>query len=376
MSEKRDESAVQIARLRPLLLGVIILLALGFIYLSREFLLPLTLALLIAITLRPAVRWLSRRGIPAGATATLFAALLLLLGFIAGYEISGALSGLIDDAPAFRQIFIEKIHKISAPFEQVAKMTEDLKAATTPATIPAQEVVVKEPALPALFWVAIYPASYSLMFAGAVILSLFLMASGDLLLEKLLNVMPTLTDKKQAFAIVQDVEHEVSVYLVTHSAINAGVGIAVGISFYFIGMPTAYLWMFAAFVLNFIPYVGPLTGVILSGLFSFAFFDSITHSFFAPLAYLVIVLIEGQFISPSLLGRRLRMNAIAILVALAFWGWIWGIPGIVVAVPLLVTLRIFCTHFESLTTLGEFLGESSSKVSKINQNIIQPGKVN
>jgi predicted PurR-regulated permease PerM len=290
---KRDESAVQIAQLRPLLLGIFILLSIGCLYLSREFLLPITLALLIAITFRPAVRWLSRRSIPAWATATIFAALLLLLGFLAGYVVSGALSGWIEDAPAIRQKFIEKIHKISAPIEQVAKMTEDLKSATTPPAIPATEVVLKEPALPALFWMAVYPASYSLMFAGAVLLSLFLMASGDLLLEKLLNVLTTLTDKKQAVRIVQDVEHEVSVYLVTHSAINAGVGAAVGLSFYFIGMPTAYLWGLAAFGLNFIPYVGPLAGVIISGLFSFAYFDSITYSLFAPLSYLAIILVEG-----------------------------------------------------------------------------------
>ena len=369
--ERKDESVVQ---LRPFIVGIFIFLAIGFLYLSRDFLLPLTLALLIAITLRPAVRGLSRRRVPAWATAAAFAAFLLLVGLAVGYVISVPVSRILADAPAMRQILVEKIHKITEPLEQVAKMTDDLKAATATAPKPVTEVVVKEPSLPALFWVAIYPASYSLMFAGALILSLFLMASGDLLLEKLLNVMPTLTDKKQAFKIVQDVEHEVSVYLVTQSAINAGVGLAVGLSFYFVGMPTAYLWSFAAFGLNFVPYVGPLTGVILSGICSFVFFDSATYSLIIPLSYLAIVLIEGQAITPNLLGRRLRMNAVAILVALAFWGWIWGIPGIIVAIPLLVTLRIFCSHFDSLTTLGEFLGEASNKVSKTNQNIIQSAK--
>ncbi len=371
--ERKDESVVQ---LRPFIMGIFIFLAIGFLYLSRDFLLPLTLALLIAITLRPAVRELSRRGVPAWVTAATFAAFLLLVGLVVGYVISVPVSRILADGPAMRQILVEKIHKITEPLEQVAKMTDDLKAATATAPKPVNEVVVKEPSLPALFWVAMYPASYSLMFAGALILSLFLMASGDLLLEKLLNVMPTLTDKKQAFKIVQDVEHEVSVYLVTQSAINAGVGLAVGLSFYFVGMPTAYLWGLSAFVLNFIPYVGPLTGVILSGLFSFVFFDSFAYSLVAPLAYLAIVLVEGQAITPNLLGHRLRMNAVAILVALAFWGWIWGIPGMIVAIPLLVTLRIFCIHFESLTTLGEFLGEASSKISKTNQNIIHSEKVN
>ena len=373
LPQQKDKSSTQI---KPFVVGIFIFLAIGFLYLSRDFLLPLTLALLVAITLRPAVRELSRRGVPAWVTAATFAVFLLLVGMVVGYVISVPVSRLLADAPAMQRILIEKIHKISMPLEQVANMTDGLKAATATASKPVTEVVVKEPSLPALFWVAMYPARYSLMFAGALILSLFLMASGDLLLEKLLNVMPTLTDKKQAFKIVQDVEHEVSVYLVTQSAINLGVGLAVGLVFYFIGMPTAYIWFFVAFGLNFIPYVGPLAGVILSGLISFTFFDSIAYSFVAPLGYLAIVLIEGQAITPNVLGRRLRMNTVAILLALAFWGWIWGIPGIIVAIPLLVTLRIFCNHFESLTTLGEFLGEASSQVSKTNQNIIQSAKVN
>ena len=86
--------------------------------------------------------------------------------------------------------------------------------------------------------------------------------SGNLLYEKLLNIMPTLTDKKNALRIVQDVENEVSAYLLLHSAINAGVGIIIAILFYFIGMPSAYVWAFLAFVLNFIPYAGPVGGAV------------------------------------------------------------------------------------------------------------------
>lgn len=370
----KDDRFDHAAITRRILVGILVLLAIGFLYLSREFLLPIILALLIAITLRPAVRWLSQRGIPAWATASLFAVLLLMLGFVLGYVISGAASGWIAEAPAIANKFAIKLHTISGSFERVAKVTEVIKAAG--ATVPgaATEVIVKEPALPALFWMALYPATYSLMFVSAVILSLFLMASGDLLLEKILNVLSSLRDKKHAVRIVLDVEHEVSVYLVTHSAINAGVGIAVGSLFYFAGMPTAYLWAFVAFVLNFIPYVGPLTGVVVSGVFSFALFDSLTLSLLPPFIYLVIIMIEGQLITPHLLGRKLRMNSLAILLSLSFWGWIWGVPGIIVAIPLLVTLRVFCDHFAALTEIGEFLGEAAVARTTINQKIIESGE--
>ena len=283
---KRDIHAIYLKQLRTVLTGIFILGTIGTIYVARDFLLPVTLAFLIAITFRPAVRWLAIRGIPAGATATGFAAVLLLGGFLAGYIISGPVSGWIADAPEIRRTFIEKVRSISAPFEQVAKITSDIKNAATPTNGPTvTEVAVQQPSLPALLWVAAYPASYTLTFTGAVILSLFLMASGNLLYEKLLRIMPTLTDKKNALRIVQDVEHEVSVYLLTHSSINAGVGLAVAVSFYLVGMPTAYLWVFVAFALNFIPYAGPMAGIILSWLISLVVFGSLGYRTIWPIAF-------------------------------------------------------------------------------------------
>jgi predicted PurR-regulated permease PerM len=176
--------------------------------------------------------------------------------------------------------------------------------------------------------------------------------------------MPTLTDKKNALRIVHQVEREISAYLLTLTGINAGVGAAIGVSYYLIGMPTAYLWGFLGFVLNFIPYAGPLAGATLSGLIAFVAFESLGHALLAPALYTAIVTIENQFVSPQVLARRLQLNSIAILLAVAFWGWIWGIFGIVVAVPLLVTLRIFSSHFESLAAVGEILGDATNGDSR------------
>ena len=157
--------------------------------------------------------------------------------------------------------------------------------------------------------------------------------------------------------IVYDIEREVSAYLLALTAINAGVGVAVAAAFYFLGMPAAYLWAFLAFVLNFIPYAGPLAGAVLSGLVAIMVFDSLGYALLAPAVYTAIVAIENQFVSPHILSRRLQLNSVAMLLALAFWAWIWGIPGIAVAVPLLVTLRVFSSHLDSLKEVGEFLGE-------------------
>ena len=359
VATKRHDNAIYLRQSRTALIGILILCAVFATYFARDFLLPVTVAFLIAITFRPVIRWLSRRGVPAGVTASGLAVFILFGGLTAGYLISGPVSGWIADAPAIQRTFIAKIRGIRASFERVAKITETIQDAAAPNNgEDVQEVVVKEPGLPMFLWLAAgYPASYAIMFTGAVILSLFLMASGDLLYEKLVRVMPTLADKKYALRIVYDIEREVSAYLLALTAINAGVGVAVAAAFYFLGMPAAYLWAFLAFVLNFIPYAGPLAGAVLSGLVAIMVFDSLGYALLAPAVYTAIVAIENQFVSPHILSRRLQLNSVAMLLALAFWAWIWGIPGIAVAVPLLVTLRVFSSHLDSLKEVGEFLGE-------------------
>lgn len=372
-----DNTAIYLKQSRTALVGILFLGAVFATYFAREFLLPVIVAVLIAMTFRPAVRWLARRGAPAWATASAFAVILLAGGFAAGYMISGPVAGWIADAPEIQRTFVEKIRSIRAPFEHFTKITEDIQDAAIPAdTTGAQEVVVKESGLQTLLWTAVgYPASYTVMFTGAVILALFLMASGDLLYEKLVRVMPTLTDKKNALRIVHDVEREVSVYLLTLTAINGGVGIAVAVVFYFLGMPTAYLWAFLAFVLNFVPYAGPIAGAVLSGLVSVVVFDSLGYALVAPLAYTAIITIENQFVSPYILSRRLQLNSVAILLALAFWAWIWGIAGIVVAIPLLVTLRVLSSNIEALSAVGVFLGESDAVTAEQSDELAPMKKI-
>lgn len=357
---EQDNQATYRRRLLIVLVGIFILGIIDLLNVARDFLVPVTLAFLIAITFRPVIRWLALRGLPAWGTASALAGVILLGGLSAGYIISGPVSGWIENAPEIQRTLTERLRSISGIFAQFEKITDDLRNAATPASgEPVNEVVVKESGLPAILRIVFYPASSAAMFTGAVILSLFLMASGNLLYEKLINIMPTLTDKKNALRIVQDVENEVSAYLLLHSAINAAVGAAIAGLFYIIGMPSAYLWAFLAFVLNFIPYAGPVGGALLSALVGLVVFDSLGYALLAPALYTAVVTMENQFVSPYILGRRLELNHVALLLAIAFWGWIWGVAGIILAVPLLVTLKVFSSHFDSLRSVGVFLSEAN-----------------
>ncbi|MGQ0485331.1 MAG: AI-2E family transporter [Hyphomicrobiales bacterium] len=359
---RRDASAAYLKQSRTALIGMFILGIVAALYFARDFLVPVVFAFFIALTFRPSIRRLSRHNVPPWAAATGFAAILLFAALVVAYLASGPVSGWIADAPEIQRTFVEKIRGIRASFAGVVNLTENIQDAATPANdAEVQEVVVKQPGLPTLLSLAAgYPATFIVMVASALVIAFFLMASGDLSYEKLVRVLPTLADKKKALRIVYDVEREVSTYLFTVTAINAGLGVAVAISFQLLGMPTPYLWALFAFILNFIPYVGPIVGTALSGLVAIVAFDSLGYALLAPLAYAVFIGIETQFVSPQVLSRRLQLNSVAILLALAFWAWVWGIAGIIVAVPILVTFRVFCGHLDSLAAVGEFLGESAN----------------
>jgi predicted PurR-regulated permease PerM len=343
--------------------GIFILSAVAAISLARDFLIPIVLAFFIALTFRPSVRSLARRGIPAWVSTTGFAVSFSTVAGLAAYAFSRPIAAWIADAPAIQKQFVEKVRGLRHSLDGLVSLSANLQEAAESVAQPAtQEVVVRDTGLSTVVMVlANYPLYGLAMLGAALVLAIFFMASGDLFYEKLIRVLPNLSDKKTALRIVYDVEHEVSNYLLSLAAINVGVGILVAVAFQLLGMPTPWVWGLLALILNFIPYLGPIAGVALSGMVAIVVFDTLTYAILVPAAYVTIVGLETQIMSPAIMSRRLQINAVAILLSLAFWAWAWGIAGIVLAVPLLVTLRVFCSHLPSLWGLGEFLTQSNDE---------------
>ena len=167
-----------------------------------------------------------------------------------------------------------------------------------------------------------------------------------------------MSGKKRALTAVYDIERKVSRYLLTITLINAGLGLAIGTTLGLLGLEFAYVWGIAAFLLNFVPFVGGVTGTALVGVYSIVFFDSISYALIAPVAYLALTTIEGQFVTPTLVGRRLEMNTVAVFLTVVLWGWLWGVLGALVAVPFLVVFKVICENFEGLETFANFLGHA------------------
>lgn len=351
--------------IRRLLTGILLIISVGAVFFARDFLVPAVFAILIAFTLRPLVRSLSRRGIPAWGSTAMIVILAAILAAVAVTVFAGAIIQWIQDAPRLQQEFIGKISALRSSFENLIRIGKTIQdAASPPAGGNVQEVVVREPMLPTLFTLlAGYPLNVIFVASGSIVIAVFLMASGDMFYEKLIRILPNFSDKKAALRIVLDVEREVSAYLISITLINAGLAAAVGMAFWAIGLPTPHLWALFAFILNFIPYLGPITGLALSAVIGIVVFDNIGHALLAPLAYGVLIGLETQIVTPAVLSRRIQINAVMILLALAFWAWAWGIAGIVLAVPILVTFRVLCNHIEALASFGEFLSQPQAQTS-------------
>jgi predicted PurR-regulated permease PerM len=167
--------------------------------------------------------------------------------------------------------------------------------------------------------------------------------------------MPTLSDKKRAVEISREIQQNISNYLFSVSLINIGLGIFVGGGLYFMGVPNAAMWGMLVAVLNFVPYFGPAAGVILLATVGLLTFDTLWRGLVPPGWYLLLHLLEANFIAPVLLGRRFTLNPVVIFVSLIFWTWLWGVAGALLSVPILVSIKVVCDRVPTLSSVSELL---------------------
>ena len=248
-----------------------------------------------------------------------------------------------------------KLQTMRGSVEQVTKAAEQVEKATeVAASEGVRQVEIKGPSLSK----QLFGGTAALLSGATVVLFLtyFLLAVGDLFLQKLVAVLPQFKDKKTAVSIARETEAQISVYLFTSTLINIGVGVVTAIAMWLVGMPNAALWGVVAAVLNFVPYVGALVNMVLLALAAFVTFDWVSRALLVPAVFLGINLIEGNLVTPMILGRRMRLNTVALFIGFVFWWYIWGVAGAILAVPMLAALKIICDHIESLTPIGEFLG--------------------
>ncbi len=328
-------------------------------YFAKDLVMPVLLGVLLALTLSPVSRFLVKLGLPYFASA-------FLLIFVTAVSISlvivfsaTTVNSWVDDAPALGRELREKLSGVSDSIEVVrdaSKEVEDIASEAEGAN--AQEVIIKQPSL--LDNAVSTATGLATTIAVALVLATFLLASGDLFYIKIVQSFKSMSGKKRALTAVYDIERKVSRYLFTITLINAGLGVTIALTVGALGLDYAYIWGIAAFLLNFVPFLGGLIGTLLIGAYSIVFFDSLSYALLVPIAYQVLTGVEGQVITPMLVGRRLEMNAVAVFLTVVLWGWLWGIPGALVAVPFLVVFKVVCENFAGLENIANFLGTSDN----------------
>ncbi|HEY5080754.1 MAG TPA: AI-2E family transporter [Bauldia sp.] len=346
------------ASVRVGIVGIFLIMAVGALYYARSFFLPLVLASLLTLALAPLVRMLANRGIPAAVSAGLLVLLMALTLAVASYTLSDPLTRLLSQAPATITAIGQRFAFLRQPFAMLNDASHQFERLTGGEPATPQSVVIAQPGL--LTWVAGTAAGIGTTLGAALILSLFLLANRDTLRIKLVRVVPHLSDKKRSLRVLRDIENEVSRYLLTITAINLGLGFCVGAAMAFLGMPNAVLWGIGAALLNYIPFLGALAGQCLALAVAAVTFPTLTLAILPPLAYLAIQLIEANFVTPTVLGRRLELNPVAILIFLALTTWMWGIVGTILGVPILVVVKVFADNFPALASFGEFLSTEAA----------------
>lgn len=338
------------------LVGLFLLAVFYTLKVARPVALPIVLALLVSLLLNPLVRVLSGLRLPRAVAAGLVVLGLLGLLGVAGYQVADPASDWMARAPGDMRRLEWELRQILTPVEKVSEATQSVERLTQMDGDGERspEVRVEGQSLARKLFQNARQALTTLLLT--VILSYFLLAMGETFLRKIVKVMPTLTDKRRAVEIARQLEGDLSAYLATITLINSCLGFAVGLAMWALGMPNPMLWGVMATFLNFIPYLGAIVGVAVVGLVAVLTFDGLVPSLLPPLSYLLLTGIEGYFLTPLIVGRRLTLNPLAILIGLLFWGWLWGIPGALLAVPLLASLKILCDHVDRLQPLGEMLG--------------------
>ncbi len=337
------------------LTGLFLYASLLVMYVAKAIMLPVFVALFLNLLLGPLVRGFEKLSIPAPLSAGGILLILISALTFGIVQLSTPASLWLNRAPQALQQVELKLQSIKSSVLEMGKATQALEhMANLSESRKAQKVEVKTDSLGGLL--IDWTTEFILGLVSTIILLYFFLASGDLFLEKIVKVLPRFSDKRRAVEIVRGIEGNISSYLVTVTSVNLGLALATSLAMYLLGMPNPFLWGAMAGILNFIPYVGSIIGLGAVTLAAAITFEQMNMVALVSATYLSLTAIEGNFITPYLLGRKLTLNPVVILVSVLFWGWLWGTIGALLAVPFVASLKIICDQIEPLNSIGEFLG--------------------
>ena len=339
---------------------------------AQSFLVTLMLGILFAYTLNPLVVWMEQIKIPRVIGSSIVIVAVIISIIFAGYTLSGQIQSIITKLPEAASKLssalthkrgdpLSSIQKVQMVANEVEKATSNVDASTVAPKKTAMHVVVDEPKFKINDF--LWRGSLGLFgFAGEAImmifLAYFLLLSGDTFKRKLVRLAgPTLSSKKITVHILDDINNSIQRYMFMLLITNVMVGILSWGAFRLIGLDNAGAWALAAGFMHIIPYFGPVVTAGATGMAAYMQFETVGPVILVAGASMVISAIVGIFVTTWMTGRIAKMNPAAVFIDLLFWGWLWGIGGMLLGIPIIVIIKVVSERVEHLHAIAELLGE-------------------
>ena len=331
--------------------GIFILMTIGGLAFARPFLVPVVLGALLTLVFSPVRRVLDKL-LPSVVSALLIVGFLITLIIGGLVLLSAPVKGWIEDAPRITATIEAKVNELRGAAETIVEAGQEISdiAATDGDD---EQVVVREQSTASS--IALIAPSVAAQLVFVLALLFFLLASGDMIYEKIVHVLPTFKDKRAAMRIAYDMERKLSRYLFTITMINVALGAVIGLAMWAQGMPNPLLFAVIGCALNFVPYVGAMAGAAIAVAVGLVSLDEVGQAVLAGVSYFALTSLFGQFVTPYFVSRQLRLNTVVVFLSVAMCAWLWSVVGMLIATPLLVTVRVFCEHIPPLENLGDFL---------------------
>ena len=340
---------------RTIFLGGLFLLAsLAALYIASPIVLPVVLAIVLKLLLQPLVRLTDRAGLPRALGALL--AIILLVAALAG-----VVSGVAGPAASWAGKLPEAIPQIqhqlaflARPIATMEWMMGQLQSVAG-GGVSVPQASSEHPSFNVMGALFSGTATVAAGLFTTLVVLFYLLVSGETFLRRLVEILPSFAEKRQAVEITLDIERNISVYLVTVTLINFLVGVLTFAIMWVCGVANPLLWGVIAFVVNFVPILGPMVAIAIF-LMASVLSLGVTWSALLPVGlYFLIHVVEGELVTPMLMARRFTINPVAVILALIFWYWMWGVPGAVLAVPMLAITKLVCDELRPLRAFGHFL---------------------
>ena len=335
---------------RTIFQGILCLIAvLACLYIAQDIVLPVVLAFVLKLLLQPLVSVLERFRVPKPAGA-LFALAVLLSGFVGlGMLLSSPAAQWVSELPQTWPQLQHKFAFLKYPVEHVQRILEQMDVKLgSPSSVLSNPIGMLTAVLGGTGTIAVH------LFETVIVL-FYLLVFGETFLRRLVEVLPTFADKRTAVMVSLRVERDLSVYLLTVTVINAVVGCATASVMWASDVPGPVLWGAVAFCLNFVPVLGPFFGIILFLAVGLISKGPAWGALLPAVLYFGIHVIEGEIVTPMLMANRFTINPVAVILSLIFWYWMWGVPGAILAVPVLTIIKIVCDRLRSLRAFGHLL---------------------